>query len=118
MTTTAEQTRVLADEHRWRLQTARALVALEEEAFGARLPVLDWKVSARTLIGHPPHATPDTSAQAAVEAWHAHLDGTWQDSYEPIRGETRRVHFTATRTVDHADVTIRVYADLAIEETP
>ncbi|WP_017541968.1 hypothetical protein [Nocardiopsis halophila] len=60
------------DKHRWRLQAARALTTLEEEAAAADLPVLDWSVTGRTLAGRP---APTTDARQAVEAWCDHLDG-------------------------------------------
>jgi hypothetical protein len=60
--------------------------------------------------------TPPEIAHAALEAWREHLDGQWQDTYEPIRGTIRRLHFTAVRTTGDASVRIRVNADLDLAE--
>lgn len=77
----------LRQRHRTTLDTARALTTLQEQAFRADLPVLDWQVSEVGLVGRPPAFIPPDRAEEAFQAWAAHLDraGAHLEIDEPVQ---------------------------------
>ena len=108
--------RELRRDHRSRLDAARVLVDLEEQAFHADLPLLDWQISVAGLVG----AGPD-EAQAAVQAWTAHLGADAREPVEVRRPWRVRVLFAEAR-VPHPQAstgTVRVAltAEIALAES-
>lgn len=112
--------RELRRAHRSRLDAARVLVALEEAAFHADLPVLDWTISVAGLVGRPLPGAGPSERQTAFDAWVAHLAAEAKPAAEsnyPIR---TRVLYAETR-VPHPQAstgTVRVTltAEIDLEE--
>jgi hypothetical protein len=90
--TYTETQRDLRRDHRVRLDAARLLVDLEEAAFHADLPVLDWHVTVAGLVGAPPASAIPADREAAFDAWVEHLG---VEAHEP--GE--RLFPTRTRVL-------------------
>ena len=113
--------RELRRDHRSRLDAARVLVDLEEQAFHADLPLLDWQISVAGLVGRPLSSAGPDEAQAAVQAWTAHLGADAREPVEVRRPWRVRVLFAEAR-VPHPQAstgTVRVAltAEIELEES-
>ena len=112
----------LRQRHRTTLDTARALVDLQEQAFRLDLPILDWQVSEVGLVGRPPAFIPPDRAEGAFQAWAAHL-GHHLEVEEPVerRSPTPVRVLSARGRVPHPQAsagTVRVMLAAEIELDP
>ncbi|MEE2055751.1 hypothetical protein [Nocardiopsis tropica] len=113
---TPEQTGLRAA-RRTRLDAARLLADLEERAFTADLPLLDWQISAAGLIGEPLSAAAPDERRAAFGAWAEHLGADVHEPAERIH-PTRVDVLRATARVPHPRAstgTVRVVLTAEIE---
>lgn len=102
--TFTEPQRVLRREHRARLDAARLLVDLEEQAFHHDLPVLDWQITGTGLVGKPlPFGSP-AEKRSAFDAWCDHLgmnpetpgERSHPTRVDVLRAQTRVPHSQAS----------------------
>ena len=119
--TFTETQRELRREHRARLDSARLLVDLEETAFHADLPMLDWQIAGHGLVGRPTPFGSPAEKRSAFDAWCDHLGMAPETPGERIH-PTRVDVLRAQTRVPHSQAstgTVRVIltAEIDLEDT-